>query len=175
MATFEISVQNPSKHTLTYDIKVKDNPSDSWDVSLDTEQVVIEPKQSKLITLTVKPSDFVKHDDWVQIRLLAKPVKRKKTADISTITTIKEGKVQLSISNVYHWPRVFKKGDRVVTSFKLRNIGNISAHNVTVILYLNGKEKNKVEDVTIPRGGYADIEMPWIAVKSKNEINIVVR
>jgi hypothetical protein len=41
-------------------------------------------------------------------------------------------------------------------------------------LYVNGKEKNKVENITIPAGGYADIKMPWIAVKGKNEVNIVV-
>jgi hypothetical protein len=40
---------------------------------------------------------------------------------------------------------------------------------------VNNEEKNKVEDIIIPAGGYADIKMPWIAVKGKNEIEIVVR
>jgi len=69
---------------------------------------------------------------------------------------------------------VFKKGDRVETSFKLTNVGNVSADNISVILYVNGKEKNKVEDITIPRGGYAEVEIPWIAVKGKNKVEIVV-
>jgi len=40
---------------------------------------------------------------------------------------------------------------------------------------VNNEEKNKVEDITIPAGGYADIKIPWIAIKGKNEIEIVVR
>ena len=58
---------------------------------------------------------------------------------------------------------------------KLVNKGNVSARNISVILYVNDEEKNKVEDITIPRGGYADISIPWIAVKGKNEIYIVVK
>ena len=83
-------------------------------------------------------------------------------------------KPKLKVIGVIHWPKVFKKGDRVVTSFRLENKAKVAANKVSVILYVNGEEKNKVEDITIPSGGYADIEMPWIAVKGKNEVNIVV-
>ena len=58
---------------------------------------------------------------------------------------------------------------------RINNIGKVSASNISVILYVNGEEKNKVEDITIPRRGYAEIEIPWIAVKGKNEVNIVVK
>ncbi|GAH08373.1 unnamed protein product, partial [marine sediment metagenome] len=34
--------------------------------------------------------------------------------------------------------------------------------------------KNKVEDITIPAGGYADIKMPWLSVKGKNDLHITV-
>jgi len=40
---------------------------------------------------------------------------------------------------------------------------------------VNGKEKNKIEGINIPRGGYAEIEIPWIAVKGKNDVDIVVK
>ena len=40
--------------------------------------------------------------------------------------------------------------------------------NIKVRLFINGKEKNKVEDIIIPARGYADISIPWIANKGKN-------
>ena len=107
--------------------------------------------------------------------IYGRPTDKNKVAEISTVTTIKDQKLNLKISGVIHWPRVFKEGERVETSFKLTNRGNVSADNVTVILYVNGEEKNRVENITIPRGGFADIEIPWIAGKGKNEVNIVVK
>jgi subtilase family serine protease len=90
------------------------------------------------------------------------------------MTHLKDTKINLKINNVLTWPRLFKEGDRVTTSFKVENKGNASASGINVVLYINGKEKNKVQDILIPAGGYADVKMPWIAVKGKNEINIVV-
>jgi hypothetical protein len=42
---------------------------------------------------------------------------------------------------------------------------------VNVFFYLNGKQKNKLT-VTIPAGGAADIQIPWIAVKGKNKVRV---
>ncbi len=105
----------------------------------------------------------------------AKTIDRPKVAKISTIVLLKDIKPKIEIIGVINWPKIFNKDDLVKTSFRVLNRGKVSANNVSIILYLNGKEKNKVEDITIPRGGYADIEMPWIAEKGKNEINIVVK
>jgi len=175
-AKFEITIQNPHKHKLSYETRAEENlSSPGWNVSLDTaESIVLEPKQSKTVILTVKPTSFVKSDDWAEVKIVAKVLENQKTAEISTVTTIKDAKPELYVTSVFHWPKVFNKGDLVETSFKLENKGNVSASNVTVVLYVNGKEKNKVENITIPAGGYADIKMPWIALKGKNEINIVV-
>jgi len=131
--------------------------------------------KNKKVILTVKPTDYVKTDDWVEVKVIAKPFERKKSAQISTVTTIKDAEPKLDIYGVSHWPRVFKKGEKVETSFRLYNKGNAAAENISIILYVNGEEKNKVEGITIPRGGYADIEIPWIAGKGKNEVNIVVK
>ncbi|RKY94387.1 MAG: hypothetical protein DRQ06_05290, partial [Candidatus Hydrothermota bacterium] len=139
------------------------------------DKITIDSKQSRDIKLTVKPTNFVKHDDWVEVKVIVRPIDRVKTSEISTMTSIKEAKVKLDITGVVHWPKIFKKGDRVETSFRLVNRGNTAAENVTIVLYVNGKEKNRVENITIPRGGYADIEIPWIAEKGKNEVNIVVK
>jgi hypothetical protein len=175
-AKFEITVQNPYKEKLSYKIYTEENSSSlGWDVSLDTEDIELESKQSKTVILTVKPTSFVKPNDWVEVKVVAKVLEKQKFAKLSTATTIKDAQPELRIYGVFHWPKAFKKGDRVMTSFKLENRGNASASNVSVVLYVNDKKKNKVEDITIPSGGYADIEMPWIAVKGKNEVNIVVK
>jgi uncharacterized protein YfaS (alpha-2-macroglobulin family) len=75
---------------------------------------------------------------------------------------------------MFHWPRAFREGDKVTTSFKLENKGGVAAKNVNVVLKVNGEVKNKVENIDIPRGGFAEIEIPWIAEKGKNEVDIEV-
>jgi len=45
---------------------------------------------------------------------------------------------------------------------------------VKIFFYLNGKQKNKVE-VTLPAGNFADIQIPWIAEKGKNQVRIRVK
>lgn len=175
-AVYTITLRNPYKRAQSYEIKTHINGDPKkWDVSVDYDKLTIDSKQSKDIKLSVKPTDFVKSDDWVEVKVIARPLDKVKTYEISTMTSIKDSKTKLNITGVVHWPKVFKKGDKVETSFKLVNRGNVAAENVTVILYVNGKEKNRVENITIPRGGYADIEIPWIAEKGKNEVNIVVK
>jgi len=175
-AEFELTVRNPYKSVLTYEFKTLiDSSTNSFDISLDTSQAIIESKQSTKIKLIVKPTDYVKKDDWIEVKVVVKALDKKKSGEISTVTTTKDSETKVDISGVFHWPRVFKKGDRVETSFKLVNRGNVSARNISVILYVNGEEKNKVEDITIPRGGYADIVIPWVAVKGKNEVYILVK
>jgi hypothetical protein len=175
-ATFDVTLKNPFKRPLTYEINAKmESESNRWGISLDKERVVVDPKQSSVIVLTVKPTDYVKSDDWIEVRVIAKVVEKEKSSEISTIATIIEGKPEVDITGLFHWPRVFKKGDKVETSFRLTNRGNASASNINVILYVNSKEKNKVKDITIPRGGYAEVEIPWIAVKGKNKVDIVVK
>jgi hypothetical protein len=173
---YEIIIKNPFKQSLTYEINAEMvKESDRWEISLDKTRLIINSKQSNSIILTVLPTDYIKSDDWVEVRVIAKVVEKEKTSEISTISTIKDGKPEIEITGVFHWPRVFKKGDRVETSFRLSNRGNTSASNIKVILSVNGKEKNKVEDITIPRGGYAELEIPWIAIKGKNKVNIEVK
>ena len=94
---------------------------------------------------------------------------------ITTVTRITDVKPDLKImGGLKHTPRKFKEGDLVTTSFKLENKGKVASNKVSVILYVNGEEKNKVEGITIPSGGYAEVEIPWIAVKGKNEVDIVI-
>lgn len=174
-ATYQLTILNPNKKQMIYDISLQNqNPLNKWYTNLDSKQLLIEPKQSKQLLLTVKPTDKVSSEDFIEVKVIAKPINKNKKAELSTVTLLKDTNTQVKISGVFHWPRVFNKDNKVTTSFKLYNKGNVSAENISIILLLNGEERNRVENITIPRGGYADIEIPWIAVKGKNEINIVV-
>jgi uncharacterized membrane protein len=84
---------------------------------------------------------------------------------------IKEGKTLLKLDGVSHWPTVFNPGEKVTTSCSISNNGTVSARNVKVFFYINGKQKNKVE-ITIPADNIADLQIPWIAVKGKNQVRI---
>jgi uncharacterized membrane protein len=175
VAVFNMKVFNPSKERLTYQVFAeKLSQSEGWDISFDPVTISLDSKQSQYISLSVTPSDFVKPDDWIEIRIIARPIEKNKAGEISVVASIKPEKPNLEISGVYHWPRIFKKDSLVKTSFRVRNNGKVSANKVNIILSVNGEEKNKVEDITIPRGGYAEIEIPWIAVKGKNHLDIVI-
>jgi len=87
---------------------------------------------------------------------------------------MKEGKTLLQLENVTHWPTTFNPGEKIITSFNITNNGSIPARNVKIFFYLNGKQKNKVE-VTLPAGNIADIQIPWIAEKGKNQVRIRVK
>jgi len=176
-AEFEVTLRNPTKYKHNYRIQAEEVNSSSgrWDISVDTENITIGPKQTKSIDLSVKPTDYIKKDDWVEVKIVVNPIDKKKKEELSTVTSIKDSKPELKIIGAFSWPKIFRKGDRINTSFRINNIGNVSMDNVSVILYINGEEKNKVDDITIPRKGYAEIEIPWIAENGKNEVNIVVK
>lgn len=171
-AAFEITIENPTRKTQTYEIFSNENPSSpKWEKSIETEKITIEARQSKTVFLTVKPTEFAEPNDWTETKVKVNILGKQRSEEITIMTMAKDGKTLLKITNVFTWPKEFKKGDRIITSFKLENKGNITARNVNAVLYLNNKEKNKVE-VTIPSGGYADIRMPWIAIKGKNKLHI---
>ena len=171
-AVFDITLNNPTRKTKTYEITSKVSPESSkWQTATDVEKITIAARSSKQILLVAKPEETVESNDWTEVKLNVSVSGKKKSEEITTMVMAKDGKTLLRIKDVFSWPREFKKGDRIITSFILENKGNISARNVKVVLFINGKQKNKVE-VTIPRGGYADIKIPWIALKGKNELQL---
>jgi hypothetical protein len=174
-ATFKIVIENPTQKTKTYEISVDRNPiSSKWERSIEPETITVRSHQRKEIVVTVYPTDLASPNDWIETKIKATVLGTRKSNEITTMTMVKEGGTLLKIIDVFTWPKDFKKGDRIITSFKVENKGSISAKNVKVFLYINDKEKNKVV-VTIPAGGYADIKMPWIAQKGKNNMYIQVR
>jgi len=175
VAQYEIKIKNPTSYVQNYEVKAEQvEPSEGWEISLDRDSLLVEPKSEQTILLTVSPTDFAKSEDWTEVKVVATLPEKQKSDEISTVTTLTGGKPDLKIIGVFHWPTKFKSGEVVKTSFKLENNGDVSADDVTVVLFVNGEQKNKVEGITIPRGGYADIEIPWVAVKGKNNVHIEV-
>jgi hypothetical protein len=171
-AEFDITLQNPSKKPRTYEITADGNmPMEKWTTTIEPEHVTIDGHQSQLVTVKVTPSNKVEPKEWSEVNIVVKKPGKKKKEELTTMLMVKEGKPILQIADVFTWPKVFHKGNRVLTSFRLYNKGTISARNVQVLFYINGRQKNKVT-VSVPSGGYADIRIPWITQKGKNKLLI---
>jgi hypothetical protein len=140
-------------------------------VAVEPLETAIDGRQSKIVQIIVTPINNIDSKDWTQVAVYVKKTGKKKSAYINLIAMIKEGKTLLNLDNVSHWPTVFNPGEKVITFCSISNNGTISARNVNVFFYLNGKQKNLVK-VTIPAGNVADLEIPWIAVKGKNKVRI---
>ena len=128
-----------------------------------------------MVEMVVTPTGDAQSDDWVEAEFVATTAGRKRAVTLKTMTMIKKEQPELAITNVFHWPKRFHRGERVVTSLNVENASSVSARNVAVVLYVNDEQKNKVEDINIPGGGYADIRLPWIAKRGRNEVRIVVQ
>ena len=174
-AQYTITIKNPTRKARSYlvDVELSEN-GDKWKAVLDKTHLQILPQQSQTVNVTISATDAIDAEDWTQATVSVVPEGRKTRYSLDLLTSVKDGAVDLSIDDVFHWPRRFDASQKVQTSLKLRNNGYIQAKNVKVSLYINGEEKNKVEDVVIPAGGYADITLPWIAEKGKNDLQIIV-
>jgi uncharacterized membrane protein len=171
-AIFELTLQNPIKKTQSYEILAQQTaPSSKWIIAIEPLATVIDGRQSKTVQIIVTPIDNKESKDWTQVTVHVKKTGKKKTEYITLIAMIKEGRTLLKLDNVSHWPTVFNPGEKVTTSCSISNNGTVSARNVKVFFYLNGKQKNMVE-VTIPTGSIADLQIPWMAVKDKNQVRI---
>lgn len=174
-AVFELTLKNPGKKTQTYELEAQPTVNHSkWMCSLEPKTLTIEGHGSKPVQLIVTPTEKTQVKEWTKIKVIVKKTGKKNKASITLLSMIKEGKTLLQIQNVTHWPKEFAPGEKIITSFSLSNTGTISARNIIVFFYLNGKQKNKVE-LTLPVGNIADIQIPWIAEKGKNKVRIRVK
>ena len=176
MGLFEITLVNTTKKVRNYEINIVEKQNTlKWIIFYDKEKILLNSKESRKITFSVKPTDLVQKNDWAEFDFIVKSSGKRKIEKITTMIVIKDSYSNLSLNNVSHFPRNFTDGEKITTSFFIKNNGNASSENFSVILYINGEEKNKVGDIIIPAEGFADIKIPWIAVKGKNEISIVVK
>ncbi|MFO7677604.1 MAG: hypothetical protein R6V50_04390 [Thermoplasmatota archaeon] len=173
-AIFTILLYNPTRKTRMYKLssEIKSDPL-KWNVEPTVETISIAGRSKQEINVVVRPDESVNSDDWAEIVHHVAVVGKQKTQELTTMVMIKKGETLLRIKNVFTWPKVFQKGDRMITSFVVENKGTISSRNAEIVLFINGKQKNKVQ-VTIPPGGYADVKIPWIALKGKNELEIKI-
>ncbi len=171
-AIFELTLKNQSKKTQTFELQaLQTGLSAKWITSIEPAVTIIEGRQSKPVQIVVIPTENAEAKDWTQVTVQVKKTGKKKSESIALLAMIKEGKTLLQIQNVSHWPTPFNPGEKITTSFSVMNNGTVAARNVKVFFYLNGKQKNTLE-VTIPAGSIADIQMPWIAEKGKNQVRI---
>lgn len=174
-ASFDVTIQNLSRKPQSFEIQAQPKtPSSKWVTTVEPPVITIDGKQSLSVQIIITPTEDAVSKDWTEVTVSVKKVGKKKTESITLLTLTKEGKTLLHLRNVSHWPTIFNPGERVITSCSLSNNGTISARNIKVFFYLNGKQKNKLE-VTIPPQNIADIQIPWIAVKGKNQVRIRVK
>ena len=175
-AEYSLTILNPYKVRLLYSLSANSLQKPNWKISLNEDEIILNPNESREIKLVVETSESDNVGDWSEIRVKATPrQKPSKSMEISLLTTLREARPDLFIKDVKHFPKVFKGGDIVTTSFTLENNGDAQADRVSVTIYINGEERNKVENLTIPEKGFAKIKLPWIAVRGKNSLHIAVR
>ena len=174
--SFEVTLKNPTNQRLTYDLRVANEVSlpEGWHVSLSEREVKLDPDEEKKILLSVEASPDVDPDGYTEIKVEAMPREKPKAERISIIAMVKGAKVDLYISNVFHWPKTFKGGDVITTRFAVHNRGNVKAKGLSVKLAVNGVEKNRVENISIPPKGYANVRIPWVASPGENSVTITV-
>ncbi len=169
-ATFEITLKNPRRKTQTYQLHARaiQQPS-KWDINSNHQNLRIPPLTTQHATITVTPTDQIESDDWTEIDITIKKGSRQKT--IHGLIQIKKGNTNIQITKVSSWPKTFKKGNRIITTCHVHNKGTLAARNVQITLLINGKEKNSIT-TSIPAGGYAEVQLPWIAGKGRNHLHI---
>ena len=173
-AEYSITIRNPTKKTRSYKFNVKTNSPEKWKVTITSNKAMLSPGQSKKVILRVEPTDKVEQEDWTEIVFTVETVGIRKISRITLLATLRKGYVDIAIEDVSHWPRWFTVGDKISTTFKLSNKGNMPSSPIHISFKVNGEEKHKVDDIVIPPKGYARVTIPWIAEKSKNNISIQV-
>jgi len=174
-ANYEVTLKNPTKNTHTYLLQTDELfDSSKWKVSLSSDRVTLSGKQQKKILVTVEASEECELGEWIEFQVIVKTEGKTKKEVIPLFCSLTDGTISLSINDVFHWPKSFSKGEKVSTSLRLQNNGNLQAKGISIKLFVNNEEKNKLQELIIPAGGYADITLPWIAEKGKNDLRILV-
>ncbi len=172
-AAYTILLKNLTHKTQSYTVSTNPQSTKLWQISLDRSQITLPANETQELRLMIQPTPAIQPDEWIKVDVYVSPMNHTKKQKISVVAMIHAGSTCLQITDVHHFPSEFTAGEHIQTSCKLVNKGTLTAQNVKVLLYVNGKQKNKIQ-VTIPSKSYADISLPWIAVKGKNKIRIKV-
>lgn len=181
-ATYEIIVSNPmetatgDKKTLTYTAAVSGDIPDDWQVTLDKETFALDAGEETVISMDVQTAAGASLDEWASIDLTVRPkARRGKSATLNVATLLRKPRTQLSVEDVQHEPATFSEGEKVSSAITVTNTGEADADDATIILKVNGKEKNRIEGIAVPRDREVVVRMPWIAEFGENKIDVTVR
>jgi hypothetical protein len=173
-ATYTIQLENTTRSPKTYTIEtIQKHPATTWPVVITPQIITINGRQQATVTITVQPPPSTASQDWCELDVSVK-ADRAHAQHLSLLTLIKEGASILQVQNVTHTPPTFTAGERILTTFTIANEGKVSAPKATVLFYLNRKKIASI-DCTIPAGGAADVQVPWIATKGKNTVKVQVK
>ncbi|MEA2055117.1 MAG: hypothetical protein U9O96_08465 [Candidatus Thermoplasmatota archaeon] len=180
-ADYTITIKNPlekirgGKNRLNYRLAIGGDIPNKWKADINKEVITLEGEESAEVVLHVEAPEDAPLDEWASINVLAKPVKRRsKSEKINVATLLRKPKVKVELESVEHEPEVFKEGDKVISSIKIADTGEAPASNAQVILYVNGREKNRIEGLAVPVNGHVEVKMPWVAEPGENRITIKV-
>jgi uncharacterized membrane protein len=181
-ATYDITVANPlektagGKHSLKYTAAISGDIPDDWNVTLDKESFALDGGEETTLTLNVQTAADASLDEWASIDLTVRPKRRRsKSATLNLATLLRRPRITLSVEDVRHEPATFSEGEKVTSIVTVANTGETDADSVTVILKVNGKEKNRIEGIEIPRNREVEVRIPWVAAFGENKIDVTVR
>ena len=180
-ADYKITIKNPlekikgGKNRLNYKLAVGGEIPEKWNAELDKDVVTLDGGEKAEINLHIEVPKEASMDEWASIDVIAKPVgKRSKGEKINVATLLREPRVSLEIESVEHEPKKFKEGEKVISKITITNKGEAPASDAQVILYVNGKEKNRVGGLAVPVGSHVEVDIPWVAEPGENRVTVKV-
>jgi len=175
-AEFVIKIKNPleklkgGKNKIKYKIGIEGKLPEKWIAKLDREQLILDGKEEAEIKLFVNVPKDAPLDEWASINVVVSP-STGKAERLNFLVTLREPEPLLKME--YEHEGEMKEGNKVITKIRIRNEGEADAVDKSIAIIVNGKEKNRIDGVTIPVGGEVEIELPWIA-EEENEVEIKI-
>jgi subtilase family serine protease len=80
----------------------------------------------------------------------------------------------LEIASKLFYPRSITNGDIVTVSVQIRNIGDISANDMAIVFYVDGREMHSKTLTRLERGRLRLITYTWQAPAGKHELKIKI-
>ena len=180
-AHYKIKIKNAlekikgGKNKITYKLNASGEIPENWKIEFDKDIVTLDGGEEEEIEFTVETSPDSLLEDWASIDIVATPARKTaKSEKINIVTLLREPKPHLEIEKVEHEPETFTEGEKVITRVKIVNKGEAPAEQATIILSVNGKEKNRVEGLNIPVNAHVEVEIPWYAEEGENRVSIKI-
>jgi len=173
---FTIKLSNPleklkkGKNRIKYRIGIEGKIPEKWVAKLDNEEIIMDGGESTEVKLHVDVPEDAPIDEWASIDVVVTPNKGK-SEHLNFLITLKEPEPVLSME--YEHKGEMEEGKKVVTKIRIKNEGDADALNKSVVIMVNGKEKNRIDGINIAAGGEVEIELPWIA-EEENEVEVKI-